>query len=66
MIHIKMVDVSSSTITSTAVVNGDSQLLAFEQNYNLLTRESGWIVKSNKNRSKVKLFKLEAKRSCML
>jgi hypothetical protein len=38
----------------------------FDQDYNLLTAKNGWIVKSHKNKAKVKSFKLEHKRSCTI
>jgi hypothetical protein len=50
MIHVKMVSASSG----------------FDQDYNLLTAKNGWIVKSQKNKAKVKSFKLEHKRSCTI
>lgn len=37
---------------------------SFEEIYNSLTKEDGWIVKSQKNKAKVKSFGLEPKRSC--
>ncbi len=42
------------------------ELQTFDQNYNLLTRENEWIIKSVKNKAKVKSFKLEHKRSCTI
>jgi hypothetical protein len=50
MIHVKMI-VSD---------NG------FDKDYNLLTAKNEWIVKSQKNKAKVKSFKLENKRSCTI
>jgi hypothetical protein len=50
MIHVKMDSVSSG----------------FDLDYNLLTAENGWIVKSQKNQVKVNSFKLENKRSCTI
>jgi hypothetical protein len=50
MIHVKMI-VSD---------NG------FDKDYNLLTKENNWIIKSQRNKAKVKSFKLENKRSCTI
>jgi uncharacterized protein (DUF342 family) len=50
MIHVKMI-VSD---------NG------FDKDYNLLTAKNEWILKSQKNKVKVKSFKLENKRSCTI
>lgn len=36
----------------------------FDQTYSFLTRENGWIIKSQSNKAKVKSFRLESKRSC--
>ena len=38
----------------------------FDKDYNLLTAKNEWIVKSQKNKVKVKSFKLENKRSCTI
>ena len=38
----------------------------FDETYDFLTREDGWIVKSEGNKAKVKSFRLESKRSCTL
>ncbi len=38
----------------------------YDEVFQSLTRGDGWIVKSQKNRAKVKSFKLEQKRSCTL
>jgi hypothetical protein len=40
--------------------------IKFDQDYNLLTEKNNWIVKSQKNKAKVKSFKLEHKRSCTI
>lgn len=40
--------------------------MEFEQEYANLTKENGWIVKSENNKAKVKSLKLEDKRSCTL
>jgi hypothetical protein len=50
MIHVKMDSVSSG----------------FDPDYNLLTAENGWIVKSQRNKVKVNSFKLENKLSCTI
>jgi hypothetical protein len=38
----------------------------FDETYDFLTREDGWIVKSEGNKAKVKSFRLESRRSCTL
>ncbi len=42
----------------------DPQQIVFDSTYNLIEKE-GWIT-NNKNKAKVKSFRLEHKRSCVL
>jgi hypothetical protein len=44
----------------------DDDCKGFGKDYNLLTKENGWIVKSQKNKAKVKSLKLENKRRCTI
>lgn len=55
VIHIKMYDSLTATV---------HEVEEFKQIYLSLTRNSEWIIKSNKNKAKVKQFRLEHKRSC--
>jgi hypothetical protein len=57
VMHIKMYDPLTATV---------EEVEEFEQIYLSLTRNSEWILKSNKNKAKVKQFKLEHKRSCTI
>jgi hypothetical protein len=59
MMHIKML---KNDLFSSA---RSPQLLTFDQDYNLLTMENGWMAKTT-NRAKVKSFKLEYKRRCTI
>ena len=47
-------------------INIPSSAFGYDEAYESLTRETGWIVKSHKNKAKVNSFKLEHKRSCTL
>lgn len=55
VMHIKMYDPLTATV---------EEVEEFKQIYLSLTRNSEWIIKSNKNKAKVKQFRLERKRSC--
>ncbi len=55
VIHIKMYDPLTATV---------EQVEDFAQSYLSLTKIKEWIIKSSKNKAKVKQFRLEHKRSC--
>lgn len=55
VLHIKMYDPLTATV---------EQVQEFDQIYLLLTKNKEWVIKSIKNKAKIKQFKLEHKRSC--